>query len=108
MNTRQKALCCQPNLSRVEKNVPAAQKEGLAIFSSAITHKEGVLFRATKMERGSWQGVIFKFMHKRPSVLKIDVRYLICNSEEVMRFFLHTEIMSKSLYCFFFFVTGVV
>ncbi|KAH9372041.1 hypothetical protein HPB48_012765 [Haemaphysalis longicornis] len=58
----------------------------LKVFFSVKTHKKGLPLRAVVSEKGSWQGVMSKFIQDHLNILSVKDPFRIRNSLELVDF----------------------
>ncbi|KAH9373117.1 hypothetical protein HPB48_003527 [Haemaphysalis longicornis] len=80
-------MCDEMNLPKLRKDLVGAKRDALEMFYTAKTHKEEVPFRAIVTEKGSWQGVLSRFLQKQLNGLHLGDPFLVRNSDEVVGFF---------------------
>ncbi|KAH9378150.1 hypothetical protein HPB48_009826 [Haemaphysalis longicornis] len=63
-------------------------------------HKDEVRFRAILTERGSWQGMVPRFLPKLLNGLHLGDSFLVRNSDEVVGFFSELQAAGSSIFAF--------
>lgn len=72
-------LCHGLDLTQLRKQITAAKGDHLEMFFSAKTHNDGCPFRVIVTERGSWQGILSRFLLGHLSKLQLNDSFLISN-----------------------------
>ncbi|XP_070380831.1 uncharacterized protein [Dermacentor albipictus] len=68
------------NLEKLRRSINAADILSLSVFFTVKPHKESVPFRAIVTEKGSWQGILSRYLQKHLSTIPLEDPFLLFSS----------------------------